>query len=124
MTIARQSFFTIYRNLFARLAYDESQWSEHTADSYPSFGDATWPWVPASKEHADTAARTFYNSWLNFVTEKDFSWEDQYETNDAPDRRVRRLMEKENKKARDEARKGYNETIRVRESWQIIIQAI
>ena len=70
-------------------------------------------WAPATKEDADTAARTFYNFWLNFATDKDFSWADQWEINDAPDRRVRRLMEKENKKARDDARKEYNETIRV-----------
>lgn len=119
-----QSFFTIYRNLYVRLAYDESQWSGNPVDSYPSFGNASWSWAPPSKEEADTAARTFYNLWLNFVTDKDFSWVDLWETNDAPDRRVRRLMEKENKKAREDARKEYNETIRVRNITSSMLRAV
>jgi DnaJ homolog subfamily A member 5 len=112
-SLSSQSFFAIYRNLFSRLAHDEAQWSETTASSYPQFGTSTWPWAPASKDESFTAARTFYNFWLNFVTAKDFSWADQWELNEAPDRRVRRLMEKENKKARDDARKEYNETVKV-----------
>ena len=110
---ALQSFFTIYRNLFNRLAHDESQWSNKPASSYPQFGTSTWPFIPASEDDASTAARTFYNFWLNFATSKDFSWENQWELNDAPYRRVRRAMEKENHKARDEARKKYNETVKV-----------
>ncbi|KAK0495324.1 DnaJ domain-containing protein [Armillaria luteobubalina] len=58
------------------------------------------------------AARTFYNVWINFVTNKDFSWCDQWNLAEAPDRRVRRLMEKDNKKARDDARRDYNDTVR------------
>ena len=95
------------------MSHDESQWSDTPADTFPQFGTSTWPFAPASKDDASTAAKTFYNFWLNFVTAKDFSWADQYETNDAPDRRVRRLMEGENKKAREKARKEYNETVRV-----------
>ncbi|THG99749.1 hypothetical protein EW026_g2672 [Hermanssonia centrifuga] len=91
---------------------DGKDWAEQPGETYPSFGDSTWPWLPASREETNRAARTFYNTWLNFSTSKDFSWIDQWETNDAPDRRVRRLMEKENKKARDDAKKEYNETIR------------
>ncbi|CCM04694.1 uncharacterized protein FIBRA_06880 [Fibroporia radiculosa] len=112
------SFFTIYRNLFNRLAHDESQFVEMP---YPSFGYSTWPWTPASKSDAEQAARTFYNFWLNFVTSKDFNWAELWNTTDAPDRRIHdnlnneiglRLMERENKKARDDARKEYTDTIR------------
>ncbi|KAK7686133.1 hypothetical protein QCA50_010945 [Cerrena zonata] len=104
-------FFTIYRNLFDRLAHDESQWQEQP-HTLPSFGNSSWPWTEAAKNEADTAARTFYNYWLHFVTAKDFSWAEQWRTDEAPERRVRRLMEKDNKKARDDARREYNETIR------------
>ncbi|OBZ72262.1 DnaJ subfamily C member 21 [Grifola frondosa] len=103
------SFFTIYGNLFSRLAHDESQFVDLPL---PTFGDSTWPWVPASKDEQDTAARTFYNYWLNFTTNKDFTWMEQWNISEAPDRRVRRLMERDNKKARDDARKEYNETVR------------
>ena len=71
-----------------RLAQEEAKWGESSI--YPSFGDPTWPWIPTSKEDADTAARTFYNAWINFSTEKDFAWVESWELNDAPDRRVRR----------------------------------
>ena len=37
---------------------------------------------------------------------------DKYRLQDAPDRRVKRLMEKENKRARDDARRDYNDTVR------------
>ncbi|KAI0346304.1 DnaJ-domain-containing protein [Trametopsis cervina] len=107
-----KGFYNIYRNLFKRLAYDESLWSETPLEEYPQFGDSSWPWLPASKEETSGAARTFYNFWTNFVTDKDFSWFDQWEINEAPDRRVRRMMERENKKARDDARREYNETVR------------
>jgi DnaJ family protein A protein 5 len=67
---------------------------------------------------------------MNFTTEKDFSWMEQWNLAEAPERRVRRwikvfsslhflpeswcrLMEKDNKKLRDDARKEYNDTIRV-----------
>ncbi|OSX59062.1 hypothetical protein POSPLADRAFT_1075842 [Postia placenta MAD-698-R-SB12] len=103
------SFFTIYRNLFSRLAHDESQYVDVP---YPSLGHPTSPWVPASKDEKDAAARTFYTFWLNFATNKDFHWEDGWDVSQAPDRRVRRLMERDNKKAREDARREYNDTVR------------
>ncbi|TBU25175.1 DnaJ-domain-containing protein [Dichomitus squalens] len=102
-------FFTIYRNLFDRLAHDEKQYDD---TPLPSFGLSTWPWLPPTKEEKNQCARTFYNYWINFVTNKEFEWADQWNMAEAPDRRVRRLMERDNKKARDEARKEYNDTVR------------
>lgn len=84
-----QSFFTIYRNLFARLAHEESQYVEA---ELPSFGYSTWPWVAPSKADAETAARLFYTYWTNFATEKDFAWTEQWNLAEAPDRRVRRRV--------------------------------
>ncbi|TFK70296.1 DnaJ-domain-containing protein [Pluteus cervinus] len=100
-------FFTIYGNLFVRLQAEENMFE---GVQLPPFGDSTWTWIPASKD--ENGARSFYNAWLNFATAKDFSWSDQWNLSEAPDRRVRRLMEKDNKKARDDARKEYNDTIR------------
>ncbi|OAX36226.1 DnaJ-domain-containing protein [Rhizopogon vinicolor AM-OR11-026] len=105
---SENSFFTMYRNLFTRLAQEENLISEI---EYPYFGDASWPWT-APKTANQPAARDFYNAWLNFATLKDFIWMEQWNLSEAPDRRVRRLMERDNKKARDDARKDYNETIR------------
>ena len=41
-----------------------------------------------------------------------FSWCDEYRAVDAPNRRIKRAMEKENKQHRDKARKEHNERIR------------
>ncbi|GME86511.1 unnamed protein product [Ambrosiozyma monospora] len=54
----------------------------------------------------------FYKVWSGFQTVKTFAWCDEYRYSAAPDRRTRRLMEKENKKAREQARKEYNEAVR------------
>ncbi|EJU04702.1 DnaJ-domain-containing protein [Dacryopinax primogenitus] len=103
-------FFTIYRNLFIRLAEEEETHSQSLAPlEYPLFGNSTTPWNAKSDE--DTV-RAFYAVWTNFGTEKSFSWVEHYDTREAPDRRYRRAMEKENKKLRDDARKDYNDAVR------------
>ncbi|KAJ7104319.1 hypothetical protein B0H15DRAFT_960443 [Mycena belliarum] len=101
------SFFTVYRSLFARLQAEEALIAD--AD-YPSFGYSTWTWAPATK--GLDGARSFYAAWTNFATAKDFAWDDQWNLTEAPDRRIRRLMEKDNKKAREDARREYNDTVR------------
>ena len=82
-----QGFFTLYRNLFARLHSDEKTF-ELECD-LPSFGYSTWNWV-ALKGEEGKSARSFYNAWLNFSTERDFSWMDQWNVAEASERRARR----------------------------------
>ncbi|KAF8751573.1 DnaJ molecular chaperone homology domain [Rhizoctonia solani] len=53
----------------------------------------------------------FTEHGLHFLPQ-DFSWYDSWNIAEAPDRRVRRLMERDNKKARDDAKKEYNETVK------------
>lgn len=48
----------------------------------------------------------------NFVTKLSFGWEDKYNPTEAPNRLVKRAMEKENKKFRDVARKEYIERVK------------
>ncbi|EJD06489.1 DnaJ-domain-containing protein [Fomitiporia mediterranea MF3/22] len=110
-------FFTLYRNLFTRLATDECSLTSHTLSDYPPFGTSTWTWTSASASNAGEnsnreGARYFYNFWLGFGTAKEFTWADKWNINDAPDRQVRRLMERDNKKAREAARQEYNDTVR------------
>ncbi|KAE9403656.1 DnaJ-domain-containing protein [Gymnopus androsaceus JB14] len=104
-------FYAVYRSLFARLEAEEKLSSDDEIH-LPSFGYSSWSWTPQNKKEDATAARTFYNAWINFVTAKDFAWADAWNVAEAPDRRVRRLMEKDNKKARDDARRDYNDTVR------------
>ncbi|KAL1688644.1 hypothetical protein GGG16DRAFT_115761 [Schizophyllum commune] len=102
-------FYNIYHQLFNRLAAEEALFDPDV--TYPSFGYSDRPWATA-KSSSEPDVRSFYTAWTNFATAKDFAWADQWNLNEAPDRRVRRLMEKDNKKARDDGRREYNDTVR------------
>jgi hypothetical protein len=56
----------------------------------------------------------FYAYWSNYCTLRSYVWKEEHDTHDALDRRVRRLMEQENKKSRDKAKKERNDEVRVR----------
>ncbi|CCE79425.1 Piso0_001487 [Millerozyma farinosa CBS 7064] len=118
-------FYKAAGRLFERLASEEvshakqqglKDFSKYLDDSpnvdaideslllYPRFGN--------SKSDYISSVREFYNKWTSFSSVKTFNWKDEYRSSMAPDRKTRRLMEKENKRARDAARKEYNETVR------------
>lgn len=100
------SFFTILRETFARIADGEdaaADWDGSAPIEYPSFGE--------SKDD-EKVAKTFYSAWSNFSTRLSFSWKDKWRLSDAPDRRVRRLMEKENKKFREDGVREFNDAVR------------
>lgn len=120
------SFFGTYRRLFERLAEEEraagvypgeedsSEAVPPPREAYPSFGFSHTPFVADKYESNvhQTPARDFYTVFMNFQTRKSMGWLDQYRLAEAPDRRVKRLMEKENKRAREAGRREYNDTIR------------
>lgn len=100
-------FFGVLREQFDTLAKEEliaSEREDLEPIHYPSFGNA--------KSNYEDIVRPFYAIWNGFATRKTFSWKDVYRYSEAPDRRVRRLMEKENKRLRDEAVRDFNETVR------------
>ncbi|KAG0226346.1 hypothetical protein BGW42_003681 [Actinomortierella wolfii] len=104
-------FFTVYRNLFQKLAEEEKEADDLAGGQgvhYPSFGGSASPYESTMGEDD---VKQFYNTWLKFSTAKSFAWCDKYRLSEAPDRRVRRAMEKENKKLRDAARKEFNDTV-------------
>jgi DnaJ family protein A protein 5 len=70
-----------------------------------------YPRIGNSKTDYEST-RMFYKHWSNFQSVKTFNWCDEYRYSTAPDRRTRRIMEKENKKLRDQAKKNYNDIIR------------
>jgi len=122
----QQGFYSVVEKLFERLAAEEvthgkaqslSDFQKYKDDDinnvaatdsefllYPRFGNR--------KADYGSQTRLFYNHWSNFLSVKLFNWKDEYRYSMAPDRRTRRLMERENKKLRDAARKEFNETIR------------
>merc|ERR1712141_90894 len=71
--------------------------------TYPSFGNGNSP---------DNVWQEFYAFFSCYVTTRTYSWLDKYDTRQAENRRISRLMEKENKKARDAAKKERSEVVR------------
>lgn len=117
------SFFGTYRRLFERIAEEEIAAASYPGEddggppprsAFPSFGYSHTPFVADKTDSTvhQTPARDFYTVFLNFQSRKSMGWLDQYRVSDAPDRRVKRLMEKENKRARESGRREYNDTIR------------
>lgn len=118
-------FYNIVARLFAKLASEEvTHGKKDTLAGYGKYFDDTpqanavdsesllYPRFGNSKSDYSGEVRKFYSLWNSFQTVKDFSWKDEYRYSQAPDRKTRRLMEKENKKLRDMAKREYNETIR------------
>ncbi|KAJ5162461.1 hypothetical protein N7492_007853 [Penicillium capsulatum] len=100
-------FFGGLSEQFARLALEErlacQEEGEEMVD-YPSFG--------SRDDDFDLTVRPFYNAWSGFSTRKSFAWKDAYRYSEAPDRRVRRLMEKENRRLREEGIREFNDAVR------------
>ncbi|KPI44753.1 uncharacterized protein AB675_8450 [Cyphellophora attinorum] len=106
-TDAPNGFYGGLHDFFEKLAKEEDiacQWEDLDSLDYPEFGH--------KNDHYEDVVRPFYSAWTSFATKKSFSWKDAYRLADAPDRRIRRLMEKENKKVRDEAIQEYNDAVR------------
>jgi DnaJ homolog subfamily A member 5 len=100
-------FFTTLRKFFERLTLEETLASEQQGEdppSYPSFGTAEAPY--------ETEVRPFYGAWSGFATRKTFAWKNIYRLSEAPDRRTRRLMDKENRKAREQGIRDFNSAVR------------
>jgi DnaJ family protein A protein 5 len=99
-------FYSVLRDTFATLAREEEiacKWEDLDPVMYPSFGHAY--------DDYDTVVKPFYAAWNGFVTRKSFSWKDVYRYPDAPDRRVRHLMEKENNRFREEGIREFNDAV-------------
>lgn len=100
-------FFGGLRDIFDQIATDEGiacRWDGSEPVDYPSFG--------AKEDSYEEVVRPFYAVWTSFSTKKSFAWMDKYKYSEAPDRRIRRLMEKENKKMREDGIREYNDSVR------------
>ncbi|KAL6707383.1 hypothetical protein ACN47E_004162 [Coniothyrium glycines] len=106
-TDAPSGFFGYVRDTFDQLAREE----EYAAD-YDNIDIPDYPTFGHKDDAYDDVVKNFYAAWNGFATAKSFAWLDRYRLSDAPDRRVRRLMEKENQKFRDDGRREFNDTVR------------
>lgn len=106
-TDAPDGFYGMLREKFRALAAEEdaaADWESLEAVQYPDFG--------GMNDSYEYVVKPFYSVWMNFTTKKSFSWKDAYRPSDAPDRATRRLIEKENRKLRDEGIREFNDAVR------------
>ncbi|KAK7202802.1 DnaJ domain-containing protein [Myxozyma melibiosi] len=104
-------FFSIARRVFSQLAQEEVEFAEsEQQDNEPN--ELRLPEFGNSKSAWNEEVKYFYSAWSAFSTRKSFAWCDAYNLAAAPERRVRRAMEKENKKLRDAGKREYNDTVR------------
>ena len=100
-------FYGGLNDFFRQLAREEDiacQWDNLEPLDYPDFGH--------KDDDYEDVVRPFYAAWNGFSTKKSYSWKDEYRLSEAPDRRIRRLMEKENKKLREQGIQEYNDAVR------------
>ncbi|KAJ2496611.1 hypothetical protein GGH96_005715 [Coemansia sp. RSA 1972] len=121
-------FFAVYRELFARLRDEELQQSGTESEDLLlnlNFGgththydeDAAYAHGRTRGAGTGSTLRDFYNFWTTFSTCKSFGWFDRYRLADADNRQVRRLMEKENRRLREKARREFVETVQNLATW-------
>jgi DnaJ family protein A protein 5 len=101
-------FFTELGTLFDTLADEEVK----AASMEGSLSPELMPFGRRSDDY-DDIVKPFYNSWTGFSTRKSYAWVDKYRMSDADDRRMRRAIEKENKKFRDDAIREFNDAVRM-----------
>lgn len=106
---SEKGFYTVFTNVFTKLAAEDLEFCDDTEsiqkrETAPRFGCST--------DSYEDVGHAFYAYWQSYCTMKTYTWLDKYDVRDAPNRRVLRLMEKENKKIRDQARRKRNEEVR------------
>ncbi|KAJ8967417.1 hypothetical protein NQ314_002924 [Rhamnusium bicolor] len=101
----KDDFYTIYRKVFENIAKEDMKFMDEKEEfcEIPSFGNSKSDYEKVSE---------FYAYWLNYSTKKSYVWLDPYDIREARDRRYLKLIEKENKKVRQKAKKERNEEIR------------
>ncbi|RKP32259.1 DnaJ-domain-containing protein [Metschnikowia bicuspidata] len=120
-----QGFYSVVGQFFERLAAEEVAHGKYQRfDGYAKYRDDAkdvgaldasvllYARLGTSNLDYATCTHVFYSQWSRFLSVKSFNWLEEYRLSDASDRQTKRLMMRENKKARDAGRKEYNETVR------------
>ena len=99
-----QGFYAVYTNAFRIIAKEDAEFATDKDLEVPEFG--------TSSSDYEEVVQPFYAFWQSYSTLKSYVWLEKYNIREAPNRRVQRLMEKDNKKIRDAAKKERNEEVR------------
>jgi DnaJ family protein A protein 5 len=98
-------FYETFQKVFMVIEEEDKTFCDKDPSDmdYPPFGRSNSP--------ADIW-QEFYAFFSSYVTTRSYNWLDKYDTRQADNRRISRLMEKENKKVKDAAKKERNELVR------------
>lgn len=101
-----KGFYSVYKEVFNTIAAEDSEFYSDTDSDFeiPNFGK--------SNSSFEDVVHPFYSYWQSYSTKKSYSWLNIYDIREAPNRKIVRLMEKDNKKVRDKAKKDRNEEVR------------
>ncbi|KAL2731517.1 hypothetical protein V1477_015340 [Vespula maculifrons] len=101
-----KGFYTVYRTAFEKLIEEDTAFATegNSNEEVPNFGN--------SQSSYEDVVHPFYAYWQSYNTKKSFAWLDSNDIRQAPNRKVLRLIEKENKKIRDKAKRERNEQVR------------
>lgn len=104
---SEKGFYTVYRQVFEKLAVLDMQYMDDEEEEIfiPSFGQ--------SDTDLEDVGR-FYAYWSSYCSAMDFRWADEYDIREAQrmGRWVEKKIEKDNNKARQKARRQFNEEVR------------
>lgn len=98
-------FFSVFSKLFTKIDKEE----EMEEDTKTVHRDAA-PFGDINSTREETMK--FYQEWGGFSTYKQFAYVDTYNPADAPNRRIKRLIEQENKKERNKEKAKFNDKLR------------
>lgn len=99
-----QGFYAVYANVFEIVTKEDAEFADGQDLEVPEFGTSTSDY--------EEVVQPFYAHWQSYSTLKSYVWLEKYDLREAPNRRVQRLMEKDNKKIRDAVKKERNEEVR------------
>lgn len=108
-TDSGKGFFKVYGDVFAKIYAQELHFAEKLG--LPSDDVSPAPLI-GNLDSPYSQVTAFYGYWLGYTTVMDFAWVDEYDSFAGPNRKARRLMEEENKKARKKAKREHNDTVR------------
>lgn len=104
---SEKGFYTVYRQVFEKIAAKDMQYMNDEEEEIiiPNFG--------CSDTDLEDVAE-FYGYWSSYCTSMDFHWADEYDIREAQriGRWAEKRIEKDNNKARQKARKQFNEEVR------------
>ncbi|XP_050296843.1 dnaJ homolog subfamily C member 21 [Anthonomus grandis grandis] len=101
-----KGFYMVYGKVFEQIVQEDI---EHMDDKeelteIPGFGNS---------QSGYEEVKAFYDYWMSYSTKKSYSWLESYDIREGKgDRRLLKIIEKENKKIRQKAKKERNEEIR------------